>query len=97
MFLILVPVLTMRLFANRQKTDQLLYSVPIKVTSIVTGKFLAAVCLYFIALVITMVFPVALSAFGNVDWGMTLTGYLGYFLMGMCLISVRSFHFCAYR
>ena len=37
MFLILVPVLTMRLFAeeSRQKTDQLLYSVPIKVTSIV--------------------------------------------------------------
>lgn len=93
MFLILVPVLTMRLFAeeSRQKTDQLLYSVPIKVTSIVTGKFLAAVCLYFIALVITMVFPVALSAFGNVDWGMTLTGYLGYFLMGMCLISVGLF------
>ena len=93
MFLILVPVLTMRLFAeeSRQKTDQLLYSVPIKVTSIVTGKFLAAVCLYFIALVITLVFPVALSAFGNVDWGMTLTGYLGYFLMGMCLISVGLF------
>ena len=86
MFLILVPVLTMRLFAeeSRQKTDQLLYSVPIKVTSIVAGKFLAAVCLYFIALVITFVFPI-------VYWGMTLTGYLGYFLMGMCLISVGLF------
>lgn len=93
MFLILVPVLTMRLFAeeSRQKTDQLLYSVPIKVTSIVAGKFLAAVCLYFIALVITFVFPIVLSSFGNVDWGMTLTGYLGYFLMGMCLISVGLF------
>ena len=90
MFLILVPVLTMRLFAeeSRQKTDQLLYSVPIKVTSIVAGKFLAAVCLYFIALVITFVFPIVLSSFGNVDWGMTLTGYL---LMGMCLISVGLF------
>lgn len=93
MFLILVPVITMRLFAeeSRQKTDQLLYSVPVKVTSIVVGKFLAAICLYLIALVITLVFPVVLSNFGNVDWGMTSAGYIGYFLMGMSLISVGIF------
>lgn len=93
LFLILVPVLTMRLFAeeSRQKTDQLLYSAPIKVTDVVAGKFLAAVCLYLIGLVITMVFPTALCFFGNVDWGMTLTGYLGYFLMGVSLISVGIF------
>lgn len=93
LFLILVPVLTMRLFAeeSRQKTDQLLYSAPLKLTSVVGGKFLAAVCIYFIGLVITLIFPVMLSLFGRVDWGMVFAGYIGYFLMGVCLISVGIF------
>lgn len=93
MFLILVPVLTMRLFSEetRQKTDQLLFSAPVKITDIVAGKFLAAVILYFIGIVITLVFPFILSRYGNVDWGMTFVGLLGYIMMGACLISVGLF------
>lgn len=93
MFLILVPVITMRLFAEeaRQKTDQLLYSAPINVTDIVAGKFFAAVLLFLIGLVITFTFPLVLSLFGEVDWGMALVGLLGYFMMGACLISVGIF------
>lgn len=93
MFLILVPVLTMRLFAEeaRQKTDQLLFSAPIKVTDIVCGKFLSAVTLYLIGIAITIVFPITLSRFGNIDWGLTFVGLLGYFMMGACLISVGIF------
>lgn len=93
MFLILVPVITMRLFAEeaRQKTDQLLFSSPIKITDIVGGKFLAAVVLFLVGLVITLIFPIILSRFGEIDWGMTLIGLLGYFMMGACLISVGLF------
>ncbi len=93
MFLILVPVLTMRLFAEeaRQKTDQLLYAAPIKVTDIVIGKFLAAAALMLIGIVITLVFPYLLSRSGQLAWGMTFVGMLGYFMMGMCLISVGIF------
>lgn len=93
MFLILVPVITMRLFAEeaRQKTDQLLFSSPIKITDIVVGKFLAAVVLFLVGLVITLIFPIILSRFGEIDWGMTLIGLLGYFMMGACLISVGLF------
>lgn len=93
MFLILVPVITMRLFAEetRQKTDQLLFSAPIKITDIVGGKFLAAVVLFLVGLAITLVFPITLSRFGEIDWGMTLIGLLGYFMMGTCLISVGLF------
>lgn len=93
MFLILVPVITMRLFAEeaRQKTDQLLFSAPIKVTDIVVGKFLAAVILFLIGMAITLIFPLTLSRFGNIDWGMTLIALLGYFMMGACLISVGLF------
>ena len=93
MFLILVPVLTMRSFAeeSRQKTDQLLFTSPVSINSIVIGKFLAAVLLYLIAIVITMIFPFILSKYGNVDVSATACCYFGYFLMGSCLISVGIF------
>lgn len=93
MFLILVPVITMRLFAEeaRQKTDQLLYSAPINVTDIVAGKFLAAALLFLIGIAVTFIFPLFLSRFGDLDWGMTIVGIIGYFMMGICLISVGIF------
>ncbi len=93
MFLILIPVITMRLFAEetKQRTDQLLYSAPIKVTEIVGGKFLAASALYLIGIAITLVFPIILSRYGDLNWGMTIVGILGYFMMGVCLISVGLF------
>ena len=67
MFLILVPVLTMRLFAEeaRQKTDQLLYTSPLKVTDIVLGKFLAAIFLFLIGIAVTMIFPYTAEHLGG--------------------------------
>lgn len=93
MFLILVPVLTMRLFAedSRQKTDQLLYTSPVSVTGIVMGKFFAAVILFLIGLLITMLFPFMLSRYGSIDTGVIAGCVFGYFLMGACLISVGLF------
>lgn len=93
MFLILVPVLTMRLFAEeaRQKTDQLLYTSPLRVTDIVAGKFFAACFLFFAGLMITMVFPFILSRFGEINVKGTIGVVAGYFLMGCCLISVGIF------
>lgn len=93
MFLILVPVLTMRLFAEeaRQKTDQLLYTAPLRVTDIVLGKFFAASALFLIGLIITMVFPFMLSRYGEVNVPGIVGVTVGYFLMGVCLISVGIF------
>lgn len=93
MFLILVPVLTMRLFAEeaRQKTDQLLYTAPLKVTDIVLGKFFAASALFLVGLIITMVFPFVLSRYGEVNVPGIIGVTVGYFLMGVCLISVGIF------
>ena len=90
MFLILVPVLTMRSFAeeSRQKTDQLLLTSPISINAVVIGKFLAAVTLYLIGILITAAFPLILSKYGTVDASATLCCFIGYFLMGSCLISV---------
>lgn len=93
MFLILVPVLTMRLFAEeaRQKTDQLLYTSPLRVTDIVVGKFIAASLLFLIGLAITMIFPFILSRYGELNVKGTVGVVTGYFLMGCCLISVGLF------
>jgi ABC-2 type transport system permease protein len=93
MFLILIPVLTMRSFAeeSRQKTDQLLLCSPVKITDIVVGKFLSALALYLIGIAITCIYPILLNTLCDVDFGMTAVGLLGYFLLGMCFIAVGIF------
>ncbi len=93
MLLVLIPVLTMRLFSedSRQKTDQLLYTSPISINAVVAGKFLAAVVLFLIGILLTMIFPCILSNYGEIDAGSIAGCVFGYFLMGACLISVGLF------
>ena len=64
-FLFLVPILTMRLLSDemRQKTDQLLITSPLSITGIVLGKYLAAVAVFLITLLITALYPILLSFF----------------------------------
>ena len=67
-FLIIVPIATMRILAEerRQKTDQLLYSLPITMTQVVLGKFAALLVVFAAPLTIICLYPLVLSAFGNV-------------------------------
>ena len=71
-FLFLVPILTMRLLSEetRQKTDQLLITSPLSITGIVIGKYLAAVGVFLITLIITVLYPVIMSFFalGGLGW-----------------------------
>lgn len=92
-FLLIVPVLTMKIISEetKSKTDQLLLTSPIKVNDIVIGKYLAAVCLFLISILITALYPLVLSRFGDVSFSETFTGYVGLFLLGACLISVGVF------
>jgi ABC-2 type transport system permease protein len=89
-FLIAVPILTMRLISEekKQKTDQLLFTAPVRTWEIVVGKYLAALTLFGISLLIIALFPVITSMFGTVNWAMTLTGFLGTFLLGAGLIAI---------
>ncbi len=93
MFLILIPVLTMRLFAEevRQKTDQLLYTSPISIWKIVFGKFFAATSLFLFGTVIIALFPIILNYYGDVNFIQTFGCFLGYFLLGASLIAVGLF------
>jgi ABC-2 type transport system permease protein len=94
-FLFLVPILTMRLLSEetRQKTDQLLITSPLSITGIVVGKYLAAVGVFLITLLITVLYPVIMSfyALGGLGWWEILGGYIGFFLLGSSFIAVGLF------
>jgi ABC-2 type transport system permease protein len=94
-FLIVVPILTMRLISEdmKQKTDQLLITSPLSITGIVLGKYLAAVVVFLLTLVITLVYPLILSffTFAGLAWWEIVGGYIGFFLLGSCFIAVGLF------
>jgi len=94
-FLFLVPILTMRLLTEeaRQKTDQLLITSPLSITGIVVGKYLAAVGVFVITLIITLLFPLIMSFYAllGLGWWEILGGYIGFLLMGCAFISVGLF------
>jgi len=92
-FLICVPILTMRLLADEKKnrTDQLLLTAPQSVLSIVMGKFLAAFIVFFITLLITAVYPVIISFHGTLDLSETIGSYAGFLFLGAAFISVGLF------
>jgi ABC-2 type transport system permease protein len=80
----------MRLISEekKQKTDQLLLTAPVRTWEIVVGKYLAALTLFALSLVVIALFPLFTSMFGTVNWAMTLTGFLGTFLLGAGLIAI---------
>ncbi|SHM23707.1 ABC-2 type transport system permease protein [Anaerosporobacter mobilis DSM 15930] len=92
-FVILVPILTMRLLAEekKQKTDQLLFTSPLSVSKIVVGKYLAVFAVFVSAMVITMFYPFILSKYGTVSFKLAYTGILGFVLVGAAYLAIGLF------
>ena len=92
-FLIGVPILTMRVFAEerKQKTDQLLLTAPVSVGNIVIGKYLALVTVYAIPILVMCTYPLIMSKFGTVAFGSAYTAILGFFLLGCANIAIGVF------
>lgn len=92
-FIFIVPVLTMKIISEETKTrtDQLLYTSPLKITDIILGKYFAAITIFAISIVITMLYPIILSTFGKVSVAEIFTGYVGLFLLGSSLIAIGLF------
>lgn len=90
---ILIPVLTMRLFSEekKQKTEQGLLTSPVSIGGIVLGKFFAALTVYTIGIAILFVYALILSFFGTVAWGIVISNILVLFLLGAAFISVTLF------
>src|SRR3569832_2079733 len=91
--LLIMPLLTMRLFAEEKKgrTSELLMTSPLTITEIVLGKFLAAWIIYALLLLLTMHLPVMMTSFTHVAWKPLAASYLGLFLMGGVFLSMGLF------
>lgn len=88
-----VPLLTMRIFSEerKQKTDSLLYSLPLKTTDIVLGKYFAAVTVLLIPVAVIGIYPRILSIFGNVNLATCYSMLFAFFMLGAALIAVGVF------
>jgi len=93
LFLLLVPALTMRLFAGEKKqgTYEFLLTSPLTVAQLVAGKYLAGLAMVSILLLSSAVFPATLYLVGSPDTSVILTGYLGLFLLGGAFVAVGTF------
>lgn len=91
--LLVLPILTMRVFAEERKlkTFELLMTSPVGINHIVAGKFVAVLLIYVGMLALTGVVPVVLAMFNSFDWAPVFTGYLGLLLMGALFLAVGVF------
>lgn len=92
-FLIGVPLLTMRVLAEerKQKTDQMLLTAPVLVEGIVFGKYLALVTVYGIPMAVLCFYPLIMAQFGEVSFGSAYTAILGFFLLGCANLAIGLF------
>ena len=92
-FVVIVPILTMRVIAEerRQKTDQLLYSLPITTAQVVLGKYLALLTVYLIPLGVISLYPLIFAQFGDVYLPTSYGSLFAIFVMGAALVAVGMF------
>lgn len=92
-FAVIVPILTMRVIAEerKQKTDQLLYSLPISTTSVILGKYFALLLVYLIPLAFIAIYPLIFSQYGEVYLLTSYGSMFAFFVMGAALIAVGVF------
>lgn len=93
LYLILVPILTMRSFSEERKlkTDQLLYSLPIGSAKIVCAKYFALLCVIAVPTLICALIPAAMSLYGSVNFAQSFVSLAAFFLLGAALIAVGMF------
>ena len=90
---VIVPVLTMRVLSEekKQKTDQLLYALPLKGTQIIMGKYLALLIIFLIPMCIISVYPLIFAQYGEVYLLTSYGSLVAFYIMGAALIAIGTF------
>src|SRR6202040_3529932 len=91
--LFFIPMITMRLFAEEKRsgTIELLATSPIRDSEVILGKWLAALSVYALLLLTTLLYFVFLFKYGNPDWKPLVIGYLGLLLQAGGLLAIGTF------
>ncbi len=91
--LIIIPCITMKLLAEERRsgTIEVLMSAPVTDTQVVLSKFAGALLFYVLMWLPTLGHVAVLAVYGNPDWWLVASAYLGVFLFGMTLISMGLF------
>ncbi len=88
--IVLAPAIAMRLLAEEKATGtvELLLTLPVSDWSIVLGKYLAALTVLGLSILLTLPVPIAMSFMGDVDWGVVTGAYIGLLMMGACYLAI---------
>jgi ABC-2 type transport system permease protein len=92
-FSLVIPAVTMRLFAEEIHTGsyEMLLTLPVTHNDVVVGKFLAAAAFVCVMLAPTLIYAVSIAFIGHLDWGPVIGGYLGAVLMGAAFSAIGVF------
>lgn len=93
-YIVVIPLLTMKSFAEekKSKTEQLLLTAPVSLTSMVLAKFFAALTMFVGTLLVSCVFFTALGVFAeDPNWAKIAGCLLGILLVGMCFVAIGIF------
>ncbi len=84
------PAMTMALLAEEKRTGTLevLLTMPLKDTEVILGKFLGALGLLCVLLLLTVPYPISVSTLGHLDWGPVFAGYLAVLLQGAAMLAI---------
>ncbi|BBF44113.1 ABC-type transport system [Lachnospiraceae bacterium KM106-2] len=93
LFIIIIPILTMRLLSEERnkKTDQLLFTSPVSITQVVLGKYLAALTLYACTVILMLFYPLILTSFGTMKLAVAYSAIFGFAMQGAAFIAIGLF------
>jgi ABC-2 type transport system permease protein len=91
--ILLVPILTMRLISEEDRTHtmELLSTSPVTSTAIIMGKYVAAFLLFCVLLAISVYMPLSIAVVGRLDWGLLASLYAGLLLLGAAFLAIGLF------
>ena len=92
-YLLVVPLLSMRVIAEerKQKTDQLLYALPMGMRQIVLGKYFAQLVVIALPIGVMCLYPLLLTMYGTINLASAYSCLFAFFFMGAALLAVGFF------